>query len=140
MTDDIVARLRQQARNRYLHLADGELAARQTVEWKAADWFEARVRELEAEVSGVSAAIGTTRFMDPPDGGSVTLSEQVARMRQAIDAAEGRLSTIKAETIEQCANVAEEMPNMIAIGPKHVRGLRGSDVATTIRKLAQEVR
>lgn len=37
---------------------------------------EAQQRELDA----ISAAIGTNDYLDPPDGGSVPLSEQVARM------------------------------------------------------------
>ena len=38
-------------------------------------------KELRMQVDAVSAAIGTTAYMDPPDGGSVSLAEQVARMR-----------------------------------------------------------
>jgi hypothetical protein len=34
------------------------------------------------ECAAVSAAIGGVKFMDPPDGGDVSLSEQVRRMRQ----------------------------------------------------------
>jgi len=65
----------------------------------------ATIRELEAslrdaegdmnvaryELDEVSAAIGTVRFMDPPDGGSVTLAEQVSCMRDALNAAEDKL-------------------------------------------------
>lgn len=45
--------------------------------------------EAERELSAVSAAIGSVRWMDPPDGGDVTLAEQVARMRQRIEELEG---------------------------------------------------
>ncbi len=38
------------------------------------------------ECDAVSAAIGGVEFMDPPDGGDVSLSEQVRRMRAKIDA------------------------------------------------------
>lgn len=38
------------------------------------------------ECQAVSAAIGSVEFMDPPDGGDVPLSEQVRRMRAALDA------------------------------------------------------
>ena len=65
----------------------------------------ATIRELEAslrdaegdmnvaryELDQVSAASGTVRFMDPPDGGSVTLAQQVARMHDALNAAEAKL-------------------------------------------------
>lgn len=47
--------------------------------------------EAEAQLSEISAAIGSTRFMDPPDGGSVTLAEQVRRMRVALEEAEASL-------------------------------------------------
>lgn len=48
----------------------------------------ARLAEARVELDAISAAIGTTCYMDPPDGGSVSLSEQVARM--AKDAARYR--------------------------------------------------
>ncbi len=48
----------------------------------------ARLVETRAELDAISAAIGTTVYMDPPDGGSPTLAEQVARM--AKDAARYR--------------------------------------------------
>jgi hypothetical protein len=37
------------------------------------------------ECAAVSAAIGGCEFMDPPDGGDVSLSEQVRRMREALN-------------------------------------------------------
>lgn len=40
------------------------------------------------ELLAVAGAIGSTRFMDPPDGGDVTLAEQVKRMSAALTAAE----------------------------------------------------
>ena len=39
------------------------------------------------ECAAVSSAIGGPEFMDPPDGGDVSLSEQVRRMREALNAA-----------------------------------------------------
>jgi hypothetical protein len=41
---------------------------------------------LAAELDAVASAIGTSEYLDPPDGGSVTLAEQVARMRAERDA------------------------------------------------------
>lgn len=46
------------------------------------------IRELRAELDGVASAIGSVRWMDPPDGGSVSIAEQVRRMRDDLDAAE----------------------------------------------------
>lgn len=57
----------------------------------------------------VSAAIGTSRWMDPPDGGGVALAEQVRRMREhidrleaqpATDALRGRVESVIAEAME----------------------------------------
>lgn len=52
--------------------------------------FEASWLNAEAELSEISVAIGSHRFMDLPDGGSVTLAEQVRRMRIALEEAEAR--------------------------------------------------
>lgn len=43
---------------------------------------------LEAEQNAIAAKLPGVRFMDPPDGGSPSLAEQVKRMREALDAAE----------------------------------------------------
>jgi hypothetical protein len=50
---------------------------------------------LEAEQNAIAAALPGVRFMDPPDGGSPSLAEQVKRMRDALDAAEA-LAALKA--------------------------------------------
>jgi hypothetical protein len=50
-----------------------------------------RAEAAEAALADVSAAIGSVRFMDPPDGGDVSLSEQVRRMRETLEAAERQL-------------------------------------------------
>ena len=39
------------------------------------------IDRLRAELDAVAEAIGTDRFLDPPDGGSVPLAEQARRMR-----------------------------------------------------------
>ncbi len=41
-----------------------------------------------AQLTSVSIAIGSNRWLDPPDGGDVSLAEQVTRMREALEAAE----------------------------------------------------
>ena len=52
--------------------------------------------EAWGDLSKVAGAIGSVRFMDPPDGGDVTLAEQVARMREALEAAEARIAELEA--------------------------------------------
>jgi len=41
-------------------------------------------RTPKQQLDDVSAAIRTVMFMDPPDGGDVTLAEQVRRMREML--------------------------------------------------------
>jgi len=48
---------------------------------------------MEKELSEVSGAIGSVRWMDPPDGGDVSMAEQVRRMRADLEAAEAKLIT-----------------------------------------------
>ncbi|TGP34051.1 MULTISPECIES: hypothetical protein [unclassified Mesorhizobium] len=48
--------------------------------------------KAEGETGAISAAISSVRFMDPPDGGDVSLSEQVSRMREALDSAEAAIA------------------------------------------------
>ncbi|RWH52194.1 MAG: hypothetical protein E5V72_01995 [Mesorhizobium sp.] len=55
--------------------------------WQQGDPYE-RIKQLEEELAEISAAIGTVEFMDPPDGGDVSLAEQVKRMRSTPEAAE----------------------------------------------------
>ncbi len=47
------------------------------------------------EFTAIADAIGTTRFMDPPDGGETPLSEQVRRMRKSLDNAEAAAALAK---------------------------------------------
>ena len=54
-----------------------------------ADDYDAAIRERDearAELDAVSTSIGTNYYLDPPDGGSVTLAEQVRRMKADRDA------------------------------------------------------
>lgn len=43
--------------------------------------YATECERLRAELAEVATAIGSDRYLDPPDGGSVPLSEQVRRMR-----------------------------------------------------------
>ena len=56
--------------------------------------------EAWGDLSKAAGAIGSVRFMDPPDGGDVTLAEQVARMREALEAAESEVATLKGRVAE----------------------------------------
>ena len=40
---------------------------------------------MHAELSAISMSLRDHRYMDPPDGGDVSLAEQVARMRKECD-------------------------------------------------------
>lgn len=40
----------------------------------------AEIHRLQAELSAIASALPGTLYMDPPDGGSVTIAEQVARL------------------------------------------------------------
>lgn len=70
-----------------------------------------RYRELEAErnaaiaeIDTISSAIKSHRYMDPPDGGSVTIAEQVARMWEENEALLARLAPVDDEAlVEICA-------------------------------------
>lgn len=42
-------------------------------------------RALFNELADISTALGTAKYMDPPDGGSVPLSVQVRRMREELE-------------------------------------------------------
>lgn len=50
---------------------------------------------LRDEQYAVSAAIGTSEYMDPPDGGSVTLAEQVSRMKAERDTLRAEVERLK---------------------------------------------
>lgn len=53
-----------------------------------------RAEKAEKELGQVSTAIGSVRWMDPPDGGDVPLSEQVKRIREDLEAAESKLAEV----------------------------------------------
>ena len=68
---------------------------------EALEALQARVSELEVirdqdarVIADVVRAIVTTRFMDPPDGGDVSLGEQVRRMWQVLQTAEAKVAEL----------------------------------------------
>lgn len=46
---------------------------------------DAEIERLRADLDAVASALPGVRYMDPPDGGSVSLAEQVRRMSAEID-------------------------------------------------------
>ena len=52
---------------------------------------------MHAELSAISMSLRDHRYMDPPDGGDVSLAEQVARMRRECDAYRKALEEIAGE-------------------------------------------
>lgn len=64
---------------------------------RAADALDAQAAEIARLRDDVSLAIGSNRYLDPPDGGNVPLPEQVRRMRVECDALRAELDRIKAQ-------------------------------------------
>jgi hypothetical protein len=50
--------------------------------------------DFDREMNEVAMAIGSTRYMDPPDGGSPSLGEQVSRMASELDNLKDALRSI----------------------------------------------
>lgn len=90
----------------------GRGAARLACLLRTLSAYNARLREErnadQAELDHVSASIGSQRWMDPPDGGSVSLGEQVNRMRADLETAEARLS----EAVEVLKPFGEYLASM----------------------------
>jgi hypothetical protein len=53
--------------------------------------------DVQKELNDIAVAIGSNRFLDPPDGGDVSLAEQVTRMRQALEKAEAAFAQSRGE-------------------------------------------
>lgn len=58
---------------------------------EAADALDAKDAEIARLRDDVSLAIGSNRYLDPPDGGNVPLPEQARRMRVECDALRARV-------------------------------------------------
>ena len=64
--------------------------------WKyRAEVAEAAIADIGASIS---TAIGSNRWLDLPDGGDVSLAEQVTRMREALESAETELARLRSTT------------------------------------------
>lgn len=59
-----------------------------------------RSHRTEAEIEAVAAALGSPRFMDPPDGGDVSIAEQVRRMREQLEKVEKAARAVEAWWLE----------------------------------------
>lgn len=80
--DDALALIEQQA----AELAEARAHEASLINRR--DYYRERMQAAGGELNRISAAIGSVRFMDPPDGGDVPLAEQVRRMREALTTAE----------------------------------------------------
>lgn len=60
-----------------------------------AEVAEAAIADIGASIS---TAIGSNRWLDLPDGGDVSLAEQVTRMREALESAETELARLRSTT------------------------------------------
>jgi len=78
-------------------------------------------QKAESELAAVSAAIGTTEFMDPPDGGSPTLAEQVGRMRAELAALRAENERLKADNLKHL----EELFDRISAMDEIAKGVHG---------------
>ena len=58
--------------------------------------LKSELSKAREELQDVSDAIGTTEYMDPPDGGSPSLAEQVSRMKQDLAKCREELEDLKA--------------------------------------------
>lgn len=99
-----------------------------------ADAVEKLAREMQSQVTGMHR--GALLYT-----GYLKLARRL--LEHGVDAAlstaptrEDEAGKLRAAVIEECAKVAEALPNLIRMGEKHVRGLKGSDVAEAIRALS----
>ena len=85
MYDDLIA----EAREPWLKVtALGQKTLKPPIIDRLTDALEStllRESQLIVELDQVACAIGDHRYMDPPDGGNVSLGEQVKRMRAEVD-------------------------------------------------------
>lgn len=85
-----IIRVEQERDERSEHRA---LAERRIVE------LEAEVARLTAEQDAISANIGGNEYLDPPDGGNVSLAEQVRRMRADILALREQIAALESREV-----------------------------------------
>lgn len=74
-----------------------------------------RLREAEAELHEIAGALPGVAYMDPPDGGSPSIAEQVRRMRADLDrtAAENKRQRADAERYKGAWETAVESHNVL---------------------------
>lgn len=86
------------------------------LEWAARDVLAMRQElaehvywqdQLRQQLQEVCNAIGSPEYMDPPDGGSVTIAEQVSRMREDRDQLRQQLAEVSFRNERLVADYAE---------------------------------
>jgi len=112
---------------------DGEIADLQ----HKVSMLEAEEFKLRAQLDAIAAALPGARYMDPPDGGSVTLAEQVARMRA--DLANATALNTKLEHllgVERTANAAlrEQIDHITHGGEPEIDGALIDSYAVVVPK------
>lgn len=83
-------------------LMDSYVDEAATERTEAADEIErlrAQVARLTAEQDAISANIGGNEYLDPPDGGNVSLAEQVRRMRADILALREQIAALESREV-----------------------------------------
>ena len=58
-----------------------------------------RLREAEAELHEIASVLPGVAYMDPPDGGSPSIAEQVRRMRADLDRTAAEVERLRAELV-----------------------------------------
>ena len=85
-----------------------EQELREKLRWhaEARDALRAEVDRLSGQLDDIAEAIGDHAFLDPPDGGYVSLAEQVRRMREALARSAPRLAVSTGATVRARIAVA----------------------------------
>lgn len=78
---------------------DGYCKGRDAGDDKIAELM-ARIAELEAQENEICRALPTNRFLDPPDGGDVSLPEQISRMWSENQKQQIRIAELGAENVK----------------------------------------
>lgn len=65
------------------------------------------INRMTAEINEVSVAIGTTRYLDLPDGGSVSLGEQVKRMHAELAESKSHFDDAHQRWVDTSEELAE---------------------------------
>lgn len=92
--------------------------------------------ERDALEIEISTAIGTCAYMDPPDGGNVSLPEQVRRMRADRDALSATVEALRRE-LQACQNVLHSLAHDGQVTPAYANDAKKVLAATPQQHLAE---